>query len=38
MRNITEYAAPAWPQNPVRKLSIDLIGTYTKINKVSERQ
>mmetsp|Transcript_45585 Transcript_45585/g.125926 ORF Transcript_45585/g.125926 Transcript_45585/m.125926 type:complete len:256 (-) Transcript_45585:52-819(-) len=33
MRNIIEYAAPAWPQNPVRKLSINLIGTYTEINK-----
>eukprot|EP00619_Florenciella_sp_RCC1007_P018197 CAMPEP_0205939822 /NCGR_PEP_ID=MMETSP1325-20131115/50763_1 /ASSEMBLY_ACC=CAM_ASM_000708 /TAXON_ID=236786 /ORGANISM="Florenciella sp., Strain RCC1007" /LENGTH=452 /DNA_ID=CAMNT_0053310323 /DNA_START=21 /DNA_END=1376 /DNA_ORIENTATION=- len=33
MRNIVEYAAPEWPKNPVRKLSVNLIGTYTKINK-----
>ena len=29
---ICEYASPPWPQQPLRKLTLNLINTYTGIN------
>ena len=29
---ISEYAAPPWPTQPLRKLTVDLITTYQGIN------
>jgi hypothetical protein len=30
---ICDYAAPPWPKNPLKKLTINLINTYTGINE-----
>jgi hypothetical protein len=32
VRLICEYGAPPWPQQPLRKLTVNLIDTYTSIN------
>jgi hypothetical protein len=29
---VCEYASPPWPQQPLRKLTLNLINTYTGIN------
>ena len=33
---ISEYAAPPWPTQPLRKLTVNLITTYTGINKLDD--
>lgn len=33
IQRICEYAAPEWPRDPLRKLTVNLINTYTGINE-----